>query len=98
MAKEWGQLFYIQTFDQQLYALAQFIKFDIPQEMKNSIVRLGSFHTACTFIAYIGKIWLDAGLRDMLANSGLYAVKTDSMLEGKQFYRAFRGITLCYEV
>lgn len=35
----------------------------------------------------------------MLADWGVYAGKTvDSMLEGKKFYRAIRGLTLCYEV
>lgn len=99
LAKECGQSFFVQTYDQQLFALAQFVKFDIPEEMKNAIIRLGSFHTTNTYIACINAIWGDAGLRDMLVDSEVYAGKTvDSMLAGKQFYRAVRGLTLCYEV
>lgn len=98
LAKECGQTYHIHTFDQQLYAIAQLIKFNIPQEFNKLVIRLGGFHTACTFISCIGKIWGDAGLRDILVESDVYAGKTvDSMLEGKQFYRAVRGLTLCYE-
>lgn len=59
---------------------------------------LGGFHTACTFIACIGKLWGDAGLRDMLVDSTVYAGNTaDHMLKGKQFHRAVRGLTICFE-
>lgn len=99
LAKECGQEFSIQTFDQQLFALGQYIKFDCPEKMKKSVIRLGSFHTGSTVIACIGIIWGDACLRDMLTGSEVYAGKTvDSMLAGKQFYRGLRGLTLCYEV
>lgn len=68
LAKEWDKNIPFKH-DQQLYALAQLIKFDIPLEMANSVNRLGSCHTACSKIACTGKIWGTAGLRDMLADS-----------------------------
>lgn len=41
----------------------------------------------------------DSGLRDKPAESGVYASNTvDQMLEGKQFHRTVRGLTLSYEV
>lgn len=60
---------------------------------------MGGFHTSCVFISCIGKIWGDGGLRNMLVDSNVYAANTvDQMLEGKQFHRAVRGLTLCYEI
>ena len=62
------------------------------------IVRIGGFHTLSCFIAAIGKLWGDGGLRDLLVDSDVYAGSTaDLMLAGKQFHRAVRGLTLLCE-
>ncbi|VDI27495.1 Hypothetical predicted protein [Mytilus galloprovincialis] len=59
---------------------------------------MGGFHTLSCFIAAIGKLWGDGGLRDLLVDSSVYAAATvDQMLCGKQFNRAVRGLTLVYE-
>ena len=93
-----GQSHAIQTLDQQLYAIAQQVKWSMPNEMKENILRLGGFHTVCTFIACIGKIWGDGGLKDLLVDSNVYAESTvNLMLAGKQFHRAVPGITIAYE-
>ncbi|CAG2243524.1 unnamed protein product [Mytilus edulis] len=98
MCQKAGQPFSIQTFDLQLYAVAQQVKWDRPSEFKSHILRLGGFHTLSCFISSIGKIWGDGGLRDLLVDSGVYAAATvDQMLSGKQFNRAVRGLTLLYE-
>jgi hypothetical protein len=45
------------------------------------------------FIASIGKLWGDCGLKDILVDSSVYAAGTvDQMMCGKQFNRAVRGI------
>ncbi|CAG2205652.1 unnamed protein product [Mytilus edulis] len=98
MCQKAGQPFSIQTFDLQLYAVAQQVKWDRPCEFKSHTLRLGGFHTLSCFISPIGKIWGDGGLRDLLVDSGVYAAATvDQMLSGKQFNRAVRGLTLLYE-
>ena len=98
LAGKCGQDFHIHTFDQQLYAIAQTVKLSKKEEFPNTVLRLGGFHNLSTFIACIGKIWGDAGLKDMLANSETYATATaESMLDGRQFHRAVRGLTLVYE-
>ena len=52
----------------------------------------------CTFFVTIGTIWGDAGLYNVLVESGVYAAATaNQMLNGKQFHRAVRGLTLAYE-
>ncbi len=84
--------------DQQLYAIAQQVKWSKPQELESNVLRLGGFHGMCAFIASIGKLWAAGGLKDLLVDSDVYAENTvDQMLAGKQFFRAVRGITLAYE-
>ncbi|CAC5408181.1 unnamed protein product [Mytilus coruscus] len=98
MSKEVGQDFAIQTFDQQLYAVSQQVKWSMPEVFQSHILRLGGFHTLSCFIACIGKLWSDGGLRDLMADSGVYAGCTvDQMLLGKQFNLSVRGLTLVYE-
>lgn len=101
MTNQLGQAHSIQTMDQQLYAIAQQVKWNVNKEngtLQQHIVRLGGFHGVSTFIATIGKLWGDGGLRALLVDSDVYAACTaDMMLEGKQFHRAVRGITLVYE-
>ena len=78
-----GQSHAIQTLDQHLYAVAQKVKWSMPNEMKEKILRLG-FLTICTFIACIGKICGDGGLKDLLVDSNVYAESTvNLMLAGK---------------
>ncbi|XP_033109669.1 uncharacterized protein LOC117110927 [Anneissia japonica] len=98
LVEKCGQLCHVHTFDQQLYAIAQMVRLSHQHEFPNLIVRLGGFHTMATFIACIGKIWGDAGLRDILADSNVYApASVEMMLSGKQFHRAIRGLTLVFE-
>ena len=89
-----GQSHAIQTMDQQLYAIAH-VKWSLPKELNESILRIGGFHTVCTFIACISKL---CGLKDLLVDSNVSAESTmNLMLAGKQFHRAVRGITIAYE-
>ena len=62
------------------------------------IAQIGGFHTLSCFIAEVGKLWGDGGLRDLLVDSDVYAGSTaDLMSAGKQFHRAVRGLNLLYE-
>ncbi|CAG2257359.1 unnamed protein product [Mytilus edulis] len=98
MSNEAGQDFAIQTFDQQLYAIAQQVKWSKPDIFNRHILRLGGFHSLSCFLASIGKLWADGGLRDLLVDSGVYAGNTaELMLNGKEFNRAVRGFTLVFE-
>ncbi|CAG2257502.1 unnamed protein product [Mytilus edulis] len=87
-----------QTFDQQLYAIAQQVKWSKPDICSRHILRLGGFHSLSCFLASIGKLWADGGLRDLLVDSVVYAGNTaELMLNGKEFNRAVRGFTLVFE-
>ncbi|VDI38276.1 Hypothetical predicted protein [Mytilus galloprovincialis] len=70
----------------------------MPETFRNHIIRLGGFHTLSCFIAAIGKLWGDGGLKDLLVDSSVYASGTvDQMLNGKEFNRAVRALTLAFE-
>ena len=62
LTKAMGQVHLVQTFDQQLYAIAKQVEWAIPETSRNHIVRLGGFHTLSCYIAAIGKLWGDGGL------------------------------------
>ena len=97
MFESWSRSI-IQTMKQQLYAIAQQVKWCRPEQFKIYIVRIGGFHILNCFSAAIGKLWGDGGLRDLLADSDIYAGSTaDLMLAGKQFHRAERRLTLLYQ-
>ncbi len=89
----------MQTYDQQLYAIACQVKWSSPNEFQNHCLSLGGFHTQCCFIASIGKLRGSAGLRDLLVDSDVYAGATvDQILQGKQCNRSMQCLTLVYEI
>ena len=93
-----GQTTSVQTMDQQLYVIAQEIKWDQPITFKDHYLRLGTFHARMSFLAAVGKIWGDAGLREVLVDSGCFAAGTaDLVIQGKEYNRAVRAYTLVYE-
>ena len=73
-----GQSHSVQTFDQQLYAIAKQVEFAMPETFKTRILRLSGFHTLSCFIASIGKLWGDAGLSDLLIDVKMAAVRVVS--------------------
>jgi len=98
MTKAMGQVHSVQTFDQQLYVIAKQVEWAIPETFRNHTVRLGGFHALSCYIAAIGKLWGDGGLKDVLVDSSVYASGTvDQMLNGKAFNRATRAFVLAYE-
>ena len=69
-----------------------------PRDFRNRTVRLGVFHTLSCYIAAIGKLWGDGGLKYLLVDSSVCAAGTvDHMLNGKEFNRATRAFALAYE-
>ena len=98
MTNEAGQEHAIQTFDQQLYAIAQQVKWSKHDIFNRHILRLGGFHSLSYFLSSIEKLWADAGFRDLLVDSGVFAGNTaELMVVGKEFNRAVRGFTFVFE-
>ena len=55
------------------------------------VLRMGTFHTVCAFLAAIGKRFSGARLQDILIESGIVATGSVSgVLHGKHYNRAIR--------
>ena len=73
MADQLGQRDLIIVFDQAIYAKALEIAWQNPQQFQRVVLRMGTFHTVCAFLAAIGKRSSGAGLEDVLIESGVVA-------------------------
>lgn len=77
--------------DQAIYRKAQHIIWEHPTQFERVVPCLGAFHTACTYLAVLGKRYGDAGLADILVESGvLGSGSIAGVLEGKHYNRAVR--------
>ena len=86
------------VFDQALYSKAAEIKWKHPDEFNAVILRMGAFHTICNLLAIIGKRFKDAGLRDIVVESGIIAEGSiDRVMEGRKYNRGVRLHKLIYE-
>ena len=83
------------TLDQAIYAKAQEIICKHPDEFSRVVLRLGSFHIVGTLLAVIGQRFSDAGLHDLLLESGLVGPSAvTAVLKGKHYNRGVR----CHKV
>ena len=54
-------------------------------------LRMGGFHATCIFLSVIGKRFSDAGLKDVIVETGLLAEDTvEQLLKGKHYNNAMR--------
>ena len=81
-----------------LFAKATKIAWKQPQLYGQVVLMMGNFHTICNFMSSIGKMFGEAGLRNIAVESGVIAGgSTNKVLEGKQYNRAVRLHKLTYE-
>ena len=91
LASRVGQDHVIITVDQAIYCKAQEVVWKHSEQFKQVVLRMGAFHTACAFLAVIGKRFGDAGLHDLLIESGvLGSSAADSVLSGKHYNRVHK--------
>ena len=84
--------------DQAIYAKAVEVAWSDQSKFESVVIRLGAFHTICTFLAVIGKRFGEAGLRDIAIESGVIAEGSiKGVFHGKQYNRAVRFHKLLYE-
>lgn len=84
--------------DQALYSKASEIVWRHQEKYSNVILMMGNFHTICNLLSAIGKMFGEAGLRDLAVESGVIAEgSVNKVLEGKQYIRAIRFHKLVYE-
>lgn len=91
IADQLGQHDVIIVFDQAIYAKALEVLWQNKDQFQRLVIRIGSFHTICTFLAAIGKRFGDAGLADVLMESGIVASgSVAGVIEGRHYNRAVR--------
>ena len=87
--KQLGQEDIVIVFDLAIYAKAAEIIWKRQEEMNKVVIRMGAFHITCTLLAVIGKRFGDAGLADLMIESGIIGMgSVNGVLNGKQYNRA----------
>ena len=88
IADQLGQHDVIIVFDQAIYAKALEVLWQNKDQFQRLVIRIGSFHT---ILAAIGKRFGDAGLADVLMESGIVASgSVAGVIEGRHYNRAVR--------
>ena len=91
IADQLGQQNAIIVFDQAIYAKALEVIWQNQITFQRLVVRMGSFHTICSFLAAIGKRFGDAGLGDVVTESEIVGSgSVAAVLEGRHYNRALR--------
>ena len=71
MAQQLGQYDVMVVFDQAIYAKALEVLWQNKDQFQQLVIRIGSFHTICAFLAATGKRFGDARLAEVLMESGI---------------------------
>ena len=91
MAEELGQDDVVIVADQAIYAKMKEICWNKAEELNRVVVRLGAFHLSCTFMCHNWQTLADAGLGDLVVESGLCGLSAvNAVMEGRQYNRAVR--------
>ena len=92
-----GQKHTIITADQPLYSRGKELVW-ANHKFENVIFLMGGLHVCFNFLKAVGQHMECAGLDDLWTESGVYAANTtETMLDGKAYYRGVRGHQLAYE-
>jgi hypothetical protein len=84
--------------DQALYAKLTDVAWKQKLKFESIVLMMGNFHIICNLLSIIGKLFRDAGLRDLAVESGVITEGSiDKALDGKQYNRGVRLHKLVYE-
>ena len=98
MMKTLEQQHSVITFDEAIYCKAKEIQWRCPDQFKDTVLRLGGFHTALAFISVIGKRYEESGLEDLLIESGVYGLNSVvRIMNGKTYNKSVRALKLLIE-
>ena len=86
------------VFDQAIYSKAIEIKWKEKKKFNNVVLMMGMFHMLMMYMHILSKRFSDAGLRDILIQSGTIAEgSVDKALCGKMYNRGVRVYKMVYE-
>ena len=86
------------VFDQAIYSKAIEIKWKEKQKFGNIVLMMGMFHMLMMYMYILSKRFSDAGIRDILIQSGKIAEgSVDKALCGKMYNRGVRAYKMGYE-
>lgn len=84
--------------DQAIYSKALQIVWKESEKFTKIVFRLRTFHTTCVMLCVIGKMIGDAGLRDVLIESGkVVSGSVNGVMAVKYYNRATRIFRIVYE-
>lgn len=87
------------VFDKAIYSKAVEIKWKYPERFQSCIPMLGIFHMLMMYLGIISRRYKDAGLKDVLIQSGVIAEGSmDKALSGKMYNRAVDVSRLCMKL
>lgn len=86
------------TFDLAVVMKAYSIMWQNPEEFGDVLVRIGVFHTICSYLGVLGKMMTGTGFEDIVIEAGICASGSlDQVMRGKHYNRAMRVHKLMYE-
>lgn len=86
------------VFDQAIYSKAVEIKWKEPAKFQSCVIMMGMFHMLMVYMHILSKRFSDAGLRDVLIQSGVVAeASCERALLGKMYKRGVRLYKTAYE-
>ena len=98
IAKSLNQQHTIITLDQAVYCKALEIRWKHSDKFSNAVLRLGAFHICNTFLAVLGKRFGEAGLQDLLVESGVVAAgSVQAVLDGRHYNHGMCAHKLVWE-
>ena len=86
------------TFDKALYCKAKELVWLRPDECRDIVLRLGSFHLIMNFLRAIGQYIEGSGIREVWTESLVYdEVTAENILQAKHYNRCLRAHKLTFE-
>ena len=83
------------TCDEGVYHIAREIMLDYPEEFKNLVLCMGSFHMMKNVLACFGKYLNGSGARQIWTETGIYGVNVvESIIAGTNYIRSLKGMLL----
>ena len=86
------------TCDEGVYHIAREIILDHPEEFKNLVLCMGSFHMMKIVLACFGKYLNGSGARQIWTETGIFGVNVfESVIAGTNYVRSLKGMLLLSE-